>query len=570
MSRFKDGIPVSLRILGRRVRVKFIRNLCISLVVFILISTRLFGQSTNLSQYKTYYNKQDLLDGIGMNEELQKIKNGEIYKVDPTGQWRTSGAVLAGSKPMIPETPPRCKIYTYFDGDVESPININDIGMLHVWKRAWYAFGFDPIVLDKSDAERHPRFKEFQAITSQESYKQANRKWFAWLVNGAGILSHYKVLPMVSKGEEQDTLDFLSACKFGYPTKYRLTDMDFVHGDANEAAGIINSIIRGDSQKLNDIFYMEEENALAYYSAWHLAQVTGSEIPERDIPILMNTHLHHSFLSRYEQGISIVDPFPEEADVFMAPAFRLAKRLATCPENPYSDTCPPTQTYLEISQLLKQDKIPMQTAARFVCANICSADSPLKEASIQTISSLPKVGSGSFTVVAMPHPLTMVSIMQNDPKVTALHSRKNLKRNPYLRQLTSTYIPNESIGSQYRLLLAKDAIYQLPRISDISWFIWEDQADQMEPQDELVEWDVGFGMTKSSSLKMALLAAPDEVSVATVLNSARDRVLGRTPDADKVAIEAWNMVDTEIWNFLRLWIKKRTNELSAVVFDLNL
>lgn len=73
--------------------------------------------------------------------------------------------------------------------------------MIELWAKTWRANGWNPVVLDRSHAQQHPRFKEFNELVS--SFPSINPKqyevacwlrWLAFAAAGGGMHSDYDVM----------------------------------------------------------------------------------------------------------------------------------------------------------------------------------------------------------------------------------------------------------------------------------------------------------------------------------------------------------------------------------------
>lgn len=93
-------------------------------------------------------------------------------------------------------------VYTYFDDSKNlTPGFIAQIG---IWKRSFRKHGWNPIVLTKFHAKKHPRYEEFVAkVSNPEFYPTVNPRyyevacfvrWLALDVAGGGLMTDYDVV----------------------------------------------------------------------------------------------------------------------------------------------------------------------------------------------------------------------------------------------------------------------------------------------------------------------------------------------------------------------------------------
>lgn len=566
---------------GRLVRHRtLLRNFTVFCVVVIVLwkclpsaTTTSTGSPTPLKEVKTH---NTLLNAIKSNQELlDDISHGKIYGVDPAAAWRKPIVFdprysVASTK--IPPAHRRCQVSTYIDSEDERQ-KVNEL--LQVWKRAWWAFGFEPVILTRKDCESNPNYSEFNASADIEvEYKVRNRKLFAWAAHGAGLYADYTAIP-ATWFDSDDTLELFKSCNFAHPVKYRDTELDLFHADISYAKKIINALLKGstDPELVDDLFYEEEQNLIAHYTPDNMEKMfDGNEKNVAETANIANAHLHHAFLSKYPKGIAILDPNGDDA--LNEPARRLAKRLASCPQFEDSDSCPPTQPNLKMADKLQKSHVPVRSSSERLCGNPCTSKDGISTSPIHTEVTpfLPPANSGYFSCVGIAHPLSVLTMTEGKADVNANSARKHLLRDPTVRALTSGYITSDMVGIDQRLLLVKDAMYTLPSISNSTWLIWEQEFGQDQVQEELVEWDLGFAMDEKRPSTRKNNKDSKTVSwIQQLGENAIGRVIPKKKklknDEDKTAIEAWNTGDSEMWKFLSGWLSQRNDELSRVVFE---
>jgi len=102
------------------------------------------------------------------------------------------------SRSVLPPLSQRCPIYVYYDQDIAaSPQTITDNEVMVVWRKAWWAAGFRPIILGTDDAMAHGQYTKVVSDEKEnrmsEKMKYNIMRWLAWDHMGTGILSDFRV-----------------------------------------------------------------------------------------------------------------------------------------------------------------------------------------------------------------------------------------------------------------------------------------------------------------------------------------------------------------------------------------
>ena len=102
------------------------------------------------------------------------------------------------SRSVLPPLPQRCPIYVYYDQDItSSPQATIDNQVMMVWRKAWWAAGFRPIILSTDDAMAHGQYTK--VLNDERENKMSEKmkynllRWLAWDHMGTGILSDFRV-----------------------------------------------------------------------------------------------------------------------------------------------------------------------------------------------------------------------------------------------------------------------------------------------------------------------------------------------------------------------------------------
>jgi hypothetical protein len=95
-------------------------------------------------------------------------------------------------------------LYTYHESVPDLAPYYDADELLRLWTQAWSRVGWQPVVLTRLDAEKHPSWPDYSAAVHQlptlnaRSYEDANyHRWLAMAVVGGGFMSDPDVLPLV-------------------------------------------------------------------------------------------------------------------------------------------------------------------------------------------------------------------------------------------------------------------------------------------------------------------------------------------------------------------------------------
>lgn len=429
----------------------------------------------------------------------------------------------------------RCPVFTYYEPSKDKSQAAIEDKILLAWRRAWWAYGFKPMILGPAEAKESNLYELlFRAELSPELEKELT-KWLAWSQVGMGVFTDYGVIPM---GPHEDTtLSALNRCDFGYMTGYDGFDGKLYNGDKSSIDNIIKLISSSPPDKkksfktINDAISSSE---LMYISSspTSLADYTHNSVTKsyiglkpEDLPDLINAHLHSTFLSLYPDGIHVLSPFAQELSALNQPAFELANRIASCQvRNPLPESCP---SNIPKCLLCKRAKI---TKSEFITASS---------------------SSGSFLLGTVPHPLitlgmtkSSVDLVHGKVKHILRFVRRNSKRNSWLREATKDM--TTALGSEPRVTKIKGLVAIQPGSRFHS--MWSTEKEGFRD----VEWVLGFAPPTAAELNLHL---PDpEAGVMEKLDDLKKQSL--RSNTAKI-IEGWNLGDTEAWKFINAWKQRR-------------
>ncbi|KAL4990595.1 hypothetical protein BDW68DRAFT_154029 [Aspergillus falconensis] len=476
----------------------------------------------------------------------------------------SSSITLDENRSVLPPLPNRPYVFTYYnprkgaDRDEENA----DGQLLFAWRRAWYAQGFRPVVLGRAEAMANPLYKSVKHFDLSPELEEDLFKWLAWGHMGDGLLADWLCFPMARY--DDTTLSHLR----------RGADSDFIirFDKANSALllgkkPVINAIIGQASKKINkstksltdlipdDLLKSEQTNSLGLYDSATIAaryhELTEEAIPSPSVRRLalidlINSHLHNTFVNSFPGGIAVLKPFAEHTTALVEPALRLARALGQCPDSVAPSSCPPN--------------LPN--------CHPCNAHKPMKISQPVTYKNTTQV----FTIGTIPHPYTLISLLQNSSEVTTRHIRRETSRDAWLKEMTGDQIDHQ-LGGGARAVLFKRVVADSPAIGTSLWMTVESlsaevgQALPSELLDEF-EWQFGFRIPRDSNVdaknegdakESMQHANPSRQGVEReymIIQQARD-MLKKQTNSNRVNIrgvaEAWNMADTEIWRFVKAY-----------------
>ena len=147
---------------------------------------------------------------------------------------------LEEDRSVLPPIKSRPPIYTFYDSEEkkEESVRAAENKLLLLWRRAWWAQGFRPVVLGRSEATNNALYESFQEKKLQPQLEVDLVRWLAWGQMGTGILANWLVLPMGSRDEH--TLSYLRRGEYTSLTRYEGFDGGLYSGKKTD----INSAIK--------------------------------------------------------------------------------------------------------------------------------------------------------------------------------------------------------------------------------------------------------------------------------------------------------------------------------------
>lgn len=473
----------------------------------------------------------------------------------------SSSVTLDENRSVLPPLPVRPAVYTYYDSSLRKDKKEQDADarLLLVWRRAWYAKGFRPVILGPAEAMNNPRYEAVQRLKLSPELQTDFFRWLAWGNMGTGLLADWRCVPM---GRYDDEL-LVYLRRGAIPT--HITRLDKLENGlfAGEKSRI-NDAIQEAIKKADDksksmldlvapeFFKSEQSSCLAFYSSSavtthypdvHEKTVQSPAEGRRWLADLINSHLHLTFHNTFPSGIAVLKPFPEYTTALVDPTLRLAKALMRCPEFLLPASCPPNNPK----------------------CHTCNANQPLRISQPSVFKNTTYV----YTLGTLPHPYTLISLQKGSNEVTARDIRRETKRDPWLGEVTKEMLGGDIAGS-HRASTVKNVIAGETAAGHSLWLTVESlpsvagESLPSELLDEL-EWHFGFQIPRDSQTPEAkenevkkIVSGPNPSKAGIerefdLIHNAREAL--QSKDSNRVGIrgvaEAWNLADTEIWRFVR-------------------
>lgn len=467
------------------------------------------------------------------------------------------------TRSVLPPLTTRPPIYAFYDTDLDKneATKSAEAKLLLIWRRAWWAQGFKPVILGRAEAEKNPLYEIMQGASMEKSLETEFVRWLAWGTMGTGILANWLALPMGAY--DDNLLSYLRRGDYPNLTRYEGLGVGLFSGrkaNINEAVAkaikspklsAFKTIL--DAIPPNGFSVEPKPQAIAFYESSSMAELykplvtTLSEDKPAgllELAQLVTSHLHLTFLNTFPAGITILTPYESDSSLLTLPATHIARALATCPSSPVPSSCPPNH----------------------------SRCTPCSTTSIST-AEFHSNSSNIFTIGTIPHPYTLTSLLARTKDVTIRYIRRNTDRDRWLSAVTQTTLGKE-IGGPSRIVTFKETVAS-------EWGtargLWMTENGSPSPRD--LEWRMGFALRNSSSLfsssdiptittsssasKNDIMLAEKSTSLQRELIASSLEIVnkGKGPaKRTRDAVEAWNMADTEAWRFVRAFAAREVVE----------
>lgn len=487
----------------------------------------------------------------------------------------SSSITLDQSRAVLPPLKDRPTIYTFYEpeqGKDQTLLKAED-DMLLAWRRAWWAAGFKPIVLGRPEAMRNPLYELLGRQELEPTVALEAARWLAWGHMGTGIMASYLCYPMGSN--EEHLLRFLRRGEFPMLIRFENLESGLFAGEQTQINDAIKTALNDRGVKhaktLLDViptknFKVEVPSSLAYYSA----DIVTSRYPAvaeklQAAPVegrvklleLINSHLHITFQNTFSEGIAVLKPYPEFTTALVSPAARLSSLLAQCPVTLQPTSCPPNNPKCKP----------------------CVAAHPMRITQPEVFQN----SSETYTIGTVPHPWTFLSLQNHTSELTTRHIRRETGRDTWISQVTKKLL-GTGRGGPSRVVALKEAVAGDFGSARSLWFTAEQlpaEAEKSLPGNFLddLEWHFGFsiphaaishgesetpvpGPERRPKPPKPEGPVPTEVEVKKeedLIRNARGTITaekekqGSNRVGVRAVAEAWNMADTEIWQFVRAY-----------------
>ncbi|KAI4240705.1 MAG: hypothetical protein L6R40_004950, partial [Gallowayella cf. fulva] len=406
------------------------------------------------------------------------------------------------SQSVLPPPRERPRIYAYYDSSSQKDEKVKSAEnkLLLIWRRAWWAQGFKPIILGKAEAMENPLYERFQVRKMEQTLGTDIMRWLAWGQMGTGILSNWLLLPM---GPYDDhLLSFLRRGEYPNLTRYEGLEAGLFSGDKASIEAALNEAL--DSPNLPKSTSLRElvspktfsvdakPSAIAFYDSStltdHYKLISSSLADSKATGLLhlaelITSHLHLTFLNTFSSGVATLIPHRSHSLLLHYPAITLANALISCPASPLPTSCP----------------------ANNPSCTPCSSSEP---SPITTPTSYTNT-STLFTIGTLPHPYTLASLFAKSASLSIPHIRRNTARDPWLVSATAKTL-GPSLGGPDRLVSFKEIVASDPSSSRSLWLIPEeagiDEGAAMSKKE--LEWFFGFSLPAYNSTTMLALSDP--------------------------------------------------------------
>jgi hypothetical protein len=406
----------------------------------------------------------------------------------------------------------------------------------------------------------NPLYESVEHLDLSSELKEDIFKWLAWGHMGDGLLADWRCFPM-AKYDDATLSHLRRGAESDFIIRYDRSSGALLSGKKTAIDAAIDGAlknIQGPAKFLADLIpdgllKSEQTSALAVYDSATIAANYHSLIERaiasrstRQLALveLINSHLQNTFVNSFPGGLVVLKPFSEHTTALVEPALRLARALGQCPISPVPSSCPPN--------------LPN--------CHPCDAHKPMKITQPATY----KNNTQAFTIGTLPHPFTLISLLQNSVEVTARHIRREIARDSWLREVTGEQM-GQGLGGGPRAVFLKNAVADESAIGTSLWMTVESlsaEVGQALPADLLdeFEWQLGFRIPRDSNVdaknegevkESMQHANPSKQGVDreyTIIKEARELLKKQSNRVNiRNVAEAWNMADTEVWRFVKAY-----------------
>ncbi|KAK4982720.1 hypothetical protein LTR66_009128, partial [Elasticomyces elasticus] len=260
----------------------------------------------------------------------------------------SSSVTLDENRAVLPPMMKRAPVYTYYDTTVKRDDKTKEAEneLLLIWRRAWWAQGFRPVVLGKPEALNNPLYRTLQGLEVEPELEIELLRWLAWGNMGTGILANWLALPMAPYADPQ--LSFLRRGDYPHLTRYEGLENGFYIGEKTTINDAVKAALASADIKTaksivdaipKDTFEVDpQHDAIAFYStstirqrykllAHNLGDPGAQSQALAMLPQLITSHLHTTWQNTFTSGIAILKPLPAHTTHLIEPAVEIARNL---------------------------------------------------------------------------------------------------------------------------------------------------------------------------------------------------------------------------------------------------
>ncbi|GKT87263.1 hypothetical protein Ct61P_05113 [Colletotrichum tofieldiae] len=443
----------------------------------------------------------------------------------------------------------RPSIYCYYDTTIKKDAASKDAEseLLLLWRRAWWARGFKPIILSAAEAMKNPLYDELQRKEIDPDLKTDMLRWLAWDNMRGGLLAYHTTLPMGS--HEDPLLSYLRRGEYPELTRWNNMGNGLFAGGEKEVNAAIKATMGSSKLKetkdfvaaaTEDTFKIDNQpKAIAYYDSAVIQdkypKVAEAIAADRAgglqvLRKLINGHLHTTWQNVFSDGIAVLKPLPQHMTHMIKNAWDLASDLSMCPaDSPMPASCPPNNA--KCKPCVPAQPMHVATPPRY-----------------RNTSTL-------YTIGTVPHPYTTALLTNLQDSIEIPWIRRKSERDAWLGAVTAELL-GAGVGGAPRVLKFKEAVAGEFATAHSVWLT----AEKDLPKD--LDWHFGFAIPRNATDGTSETPPQELEKEPALLKRARD--MGKTKDARELAVrgamEAWNLADTEAWKFARAFLARRIVE----------
>jgi hypothetical protein len=561
-------MPVYRTIFGRSVN---IRRLPPRRLLFVLILIATFTVLTFISALSS-----SIPSGPSLSDLPNPLKpaahkppshdNNTDTEFSWLGDWKwlrpfSSSITFDENKSILPPEVLRPPVYTFYDISIkkDEATKAAESKLLLVWRRAWWAQGFKPIILGRAEAMNNPLYETLQTLQLDAGIEMEMARWLAWEHMGGGVLANYLTVPMASR--EDTLLSFLRRGEYLKLTRYENLGNGLFSSDQASITLALKMAIENpdlkNAKSLIDALPAEsfdvdpQHDGVAFYDSATITskyKVVADKLNDKKaeglahLARLINSHLHITWMNLFSSGIAVLKPLPERSTAIIEPAKRLAFLLSQCPKSPMVASCPPNRPK----------------------CRTCVSSRPMRISTPQYFRNTTTL----YTIGTVPHPYTTTAMVAHNASFQVPFVRREMKRDQWLLAATQELMGSGMSGAP-RVVRLKETVAGQYGSSRSVWMI----AEREMPTD--LDWHFGFAIPENATdrgTSETPVPGPErrpkpqgiEDNVPSDMDLMLERALLRRCKVDlrsrvravkiiRDATEAWNLADTEIWKFVRAY-----------------